>query len=99
MSYSWGAARNLPAIDRPRVTVVVDGHDGDVEPVQMHKLAAQLAPMVGTWQRLLDEHTPNRGGRCMKCTKGGTGVPSTLWPCVVYRVAELARRRHGRGVR
>jgi hypothetical protein len=99
MSYSWGAARNMPAVDRPRVTTVVEEHDADVDPVHLSKLSAQLAPMVGVWQRLIDEHTPNRGGRCNKCTKGGTGVPSTPWPCVVYSVAEMARRRHGRGPR
>jgi hypothetical protein len=99
MSYSWGAARGVPAIDRPRITAVVEKDDGDVDPVQMRDLAAQLAPMVGVWERLIAEHTPNRVGRCMKCTKGGTGLPSTPWPCVVYGIAEMARRRHGRDLR
>ncbi len=99
MSYSWGAARNLPAVDRPRLTAVVEEREGHVDPVQMHNLATQLAPMVGVWRRLLDEHAPNRAGRCNKCTKGGTGVPSTPWPCVVYSIAEMARRRHDRGRR
>lgn len=57
-------------------------------------LAAELAPMVGVWQRLLAQHQPDRNGRCVSCTKGGTGLPSTSWPCSIHGIAELARRRH-----
>jgi hypothetical protein len=109
MSYSWGAARSVAAVDRPRTVAVQDldsgayhsqAHDPDVEresdPAQMRRLAAQLAPMVGVWERLIAQHRPNRSGRCRKCTKGGTGLPTTPWPCTVYGIAELARRRHDR---
>jgi hypothetical protein len=96
MSYSWGAAaRNLSTDEYPRA-VVVDDIDPDADPVHMRRLAAELAPMVAVWERLIDQHTPNRSGRCRKCTKGGTGLPSTPWPCSVYGVAEMARRRHDR---
>lgn len=55
--------------------------------------------MVDLWQRLLAQHTPDLAGRCRTCTKGGTGLPSTDWPCVLHGVADLARRTyelHGR---
>ena len=62
----------------------------------MRRLAAELAPMVSVWERMIDQHTPNRSGRCRTCTKGGTGLPSTPWPCSIYGIAEMARRRHDR---
>jgi hypothetical protein len=60
----------------------------------MRRLAVELAPMVGVWERLIADHTPNHSGRCRMCTKGGTGLPSAPWPCSVYGIAEMARRRH-----
>jgi hypothetical protein len=60
----------------------------------LRRLAAELAPMVDVWQRLLHQHVPDGSGRCRTCTKGGTGVPSASWPCSLHGVAELARRCH-----
>jgi hypothetical protein len=95
MSYSWGAARNPAAVVQPR-PLIVRRPEPEQDPIELHRAAAQLAPMVDLWERLIAQHVPNHSGRCSKCTKGGTGLPSTPWPCVVYGVAEMARRRHGR---
>ena len=54
----------------------------------------ELAPMVDVWKRLLAQHVPDRAGRCVVCTKGGTGLPSTPWPCSIHGIAEMARRKH-----
>ena len=62
---------------------------------QQERLADELAPMVDVWQRLLLQHVPDAAGRCRCCTKGGTGLPSTPWPCSIYGLADLARRSHG----
>jgi hypothetical protein len=94
MSYSWAAAPRRTVAERPRLAVVDD--DGGDDPTRMRRLAAELAPMVGVWERLIAQHTPNRSGCCCTCTKGGTGVQSTPWPCPVYGVAEMARRRYDR---
>lgn len=66
----------------------------EAEPVslELRRLAAELAPMVDVWQRLLTEHIPDPAGRCRTCTKGGTGLPSTRWPCSIHGIADLARR-------
>jgi hypothetical protein len=58
------------------------------------RLAAELAPMVDVWQRLLDQHVPDRTGRCRTCTKGGTGLPSVRWPCSLHGIADAARRSY-----
>ena len=50
----------------------------------MHQLAAELAPMVDVWKRLLAQHVPDKAGRCIVCTKGGTGLPSRPWPCSIH---------------
>jgi hypothetical protein len=109
MSYSWGASRDTArpiragglALDVPPVTPV--RRDGSVPrpdidapgPItEQHRVAAELAPMVEVWQRLLAQHVPDRAGRCRTCTKGGTGLPSTPWPCVIHGIADLARRRY-----
>jgi hypothetical protein len=60
------------------------------------RLADELAPMVDVWQRLLDQHVPDRAGRCRTCTKGGTGLPSVRWPCSLHGIADAARRSHDR---
>jgi hypothetical protein len=60
----------------------------------LHQLALELAPMVDVWKRLLAQHVPDRAERCIVCTKGGTGLPSLPWPCSIYGIAEMARRRH-----
>ncbi|MEJ3654658.1 hypothetical protein WEH80_16955 [Actinomycetes bacterium KLBMP 9759] len=62
--------------------------------LELRRLAAELAPMVDVWQRLLDQHLPDLAGRCRTCTKGGTGLPSRPWPCSIHGIAEMARRRH-----
>ena len=101
MSYSWGAGVSsvrtdgLPVV-RPPVTAPAQlvrpptaGRGAD-----LRRLAAELAPMVDVWQRLLHQHVPDGAGRCRTCTKGGTGMPSASWPCSLHGVADLARRCH-----
>jgi hypothetical protein len=56
--------------------------------------AAELAPMTDVWHRLLDAHVPNSAGRCRACTQGGTGIPTTRWPCGPRKIAEAAARCH-----
>lgn len=100
MSYSWGAGQasamtdSLPVV-RPPV-VRPSGADGASSGggTDLRKLAAELAPMVEVWQRLLHLHVPDPSGCCRTCTKGGTGVPATSWPCAIHGVADLARRCH-----
>jgi hypothetical protein len=65
----------------------------DLMPEQ-HRVAAELAPMVEVWQRLLAQHVPDRAGRCRTCTKGGTGLRTTPWPCVIHGIADMARRTY-----
>jgi hypothetical protein len=48
---------------------------------------------------LIDQHTPNRFGCCRTCTTTDTGPLSTPWPCSLYGIAEMARRRHARDLR
>jgi hypothetical protein len=105
MSYSWGASRGSArtggvALDRaavaPRPSDVVAPTrvepDGPV--LEQQRVAAELAPMVEVWQRLLAQHVPDRAGRCRTCTKGGTGLPTTPWPCVIHGIADMARRSY-----
>jgi hypothetical protein len=61
---------------------------------EQQRVADELAPMVEVWQRLLAQHVPDRAGRCRTCTKGGTGLPTTPWPCVIHGIADMARRSH-----
>jgi hypothetical protein len=108
MSYSWGAGRNarvegrhgraaLEAVPTPAEQIlspsVADG-GAAAAGAEHHRVAAELAPMVDVWQRLLADHVPDPSGRCRTCTKGGTGLPSTSWPCSIRGIAEMARRRH-----
>ena len=99
MSYSWGAARNPRTVERPRSARAEDLDSADGDPVQMRRLAAELAPMVGVWERLIDQNTPNRFGCCRTCTGVGAGSSAAPWPCSVYGIAEMARRRHDRDLR
>ncbi|GAA5134427.1 hypothetical protein [Pseudonocardia adelaidensis] len=69
----------------------VDPSDGMPE---QQRVADELAPMVEVWQRLLAQHVPDRAGRCRTCTKGGTGLPTTPWPCVIHGIADMARRSY-----
>ena len=57
-------------------------------------MALELAPMVRTWSRMLEEHVPNDAGRCCACTRGGVGTPAVPWPCGLWMVAEMACRRY-----
>ena len=57
-------------------------------------MSVELAPMVRTWSRMLEEHVTNDAGRCSACTRGGTGMPGVPWPCGLWIVAELASRRY-----
>jgi hypothetical protein len=110
MSYSWGASRDSAraggiALDRvtppsagapPRPVETrepVHGDDQGGMPEQQ-RVADELAPMVEVWQRLLAQHVPDRAGRCRTCTKGGTGLPTTPWPCVIHGIADMARRSY-----
>lgn len=62
--------------------------------LDLWRLAAERAPMVNLWRRLLDEHVPDSARRCRTCTKGGTGLPSLPWPCPLYGIANMARRSY-----
>jgi hypothetical protein len=62
--------------------------------LEQARVAAELAPMVEVWQRLLAQHVPDRTGFCRACTKGGTGLPTTPWPCVIHGIADMARRSY-----
>jgi hypothetical protein len=68
-----------------------EAHDAMPE---QQRVADELAPMVEVWQRLLAQHVPDRAGRCRTCTKGGTGLPTTPWPCVIHGIADMARRTY-----
>jgi hypothetical protein len=67
--------------------------DSDGVPVGL-RVADELAPMVEVWQRLLAQHVPDRAGCCRTCAKGGTGLHTTPWPCVIHCVADMARRSY-----
>ena len=56
--------------------------------------AAELAPMVEIWFRILGDHVPDADGRCAACT----GVRRTAWPCQVRALAERARQWHALGL-
>lgn len=98
MSYSWGVGvgsvrtESLPVVAPAREPPTVQ--DRPARGGDLQKLAAELAPMVDVWQRLLVTHVPDKAGRCTTCTKGGTGLPSSPWPCSIHGIATLARRRH-----
>jgi hypothetical protein len=97
-SCSGRTPRTPPARTPPALTVVPSEPDRAAAPVtnpQHLRLADELAPMVEVWQRLLALHRPDRTGRCRTCTQGGTGLPSTQWPCALHGIAALARLRHG----
>ncbi len=56
--------------------------------------AAELAPMVEVWFRILSDHVPDDDRRCRSCT----GVRRTAWPCQVRALAERARQWHALGL-
>ncbi|TQM45906.1 hypothetical protein [Pseudonocardia cypriaca] len=91
-----GAAPHRPAETPARLqggpgSRPVESSDGMPE---QQRVADELAPMVEVWQRLLAQHVPDRAGRCRTCTKGGTGLPTTPWPCVIHGIADMARRSY-----
>jgi hypothetical protein len=100
MSYSWGVGissartEGFPVIRAPIERPALRAHGAATDGADMHQLAAELAPMVEVWRRLLVQHVPDRAGRCRTCTKGGTGLPAVPWPCSLHGVADMARRRH-----
>ena len=100
MSYTWGVTRDPRSVDRLRA-----GPDDGPSTTRTATRstcagsAVELAPMVRVWERLIDQHTPNRFGCCRTCTTGDTGPSSTPWPCPLYGIAEMARRRHARDLR
>ncbi|WP_214370956.1 hypothetical protein [Pseudonocardia sp. H11422] len=55
-------------------------------------MAGVLAGMPEVWGRLLDEHVPDRLGRCTACRNvSGSGV---RWPCTLQQIATQARSLH-----
>ena len=99
MGYSWGVGVGPERSgDAPAIRPVADVREIRSQPRgDLHQLAIELAPMVDVWKRLLAQHVPDRAGRCVVCTKGGTGLPSTPWPCSIHGIAEMARRKHDEG--
>ena len=55
--------------------------------------AAELAPMVEVWFRILSDHVPDEDQRCRACT----GVRRAAWPCPVRALAERAPQWHALG--
>ena len=55
--------------------------------------AAELAPMVEVWFRILGDHVPDEDRRCRACS----GVRRAEWPCPVRALAERARQWHALG--
>jgi len=45
--------------------------------------AAALARNRHAVRRLLELHVSDEHGMCRGCTKGGTGLPGTRWPCAL----------------
>ena len=91
-----GVAPGAPAGagHRPAETPAPLRGDVDNGVPEQQRVADELAPMVEVWQRLLAQHVPDRAGRCRTCTKGGTGLPTTPWPCVIHGIADMARRTY-----
>lgn len=99
MSYTWGGPGDQRVVQRRRHPPVGDHAAGNGDLGRTRRLAAELAPMVGVWERLIAQHTPNHAGRCRTCTQGSGGAAAAPWPCSIYDVADLARRRYDRDLR
>ncbi|GAA0940364.1 hypothetical protein [Pseudonocardia zijingensis] len=86
----------IRGMSAPRPSGSLHGQQADTDDSvpEQQRVADELAPMVEVWQRLLAQHVPDRAGRCRTCTKGGTGLPTTPWPCVIHGIADMARRTH-----
>jgi hypothetical protein len=91
-----GVATGAPAGTGHRPAETPASLQGDIDNgvPEQQRVADELAPMVEVWQRLLAQHVPDRAGRCRTCTKGGTGLPTTPWPCVIHGIADMARRTY-----
>lgn len=66
----------------------------------MSNFARELANLPGVAQRLLAEHLPDGRGRCRACTRPGTGIPGTAWPCALQLYAAAAveiQKQHATG--
>lgn len=96
MGHSWGSSRGSAAAGAGRVGAPQPAVPGEVDDPALAQqlLAAELAPMTEVWQRLLLAHVSDDSGRCRTCTKGGTGLRTTPWPCTLSRLADMARRSH-----
>lgn len=96
MGYSWGVGAGAARPDdEPPARRLAPVRDIRPKPRgDLGQFAVELAPMVDVWKRLLAQHLPDRAGRCVVCTKGGTGLPSLPWPCSIHAIAEMARRHH-----
>jgi hypothetical protein len=81
-------------VRRARLAPPAPEESSSEQGLEQLQVAAELAPMVEVWQRLLAQHVPDRAGRCRTCTKGGTGLPTTPWPCVIHTIADRARCLH-----
>jgi hypothetical protein len=51
-------------------------------------MARVMSGMPEVVTRLLDEHVPDRLGRCTACGASGSG---TRWPCTLAQIATQAR--------
>jgi hypothetical protein len=91
-----GAAHQPVDVSRPLQSPTAGSRPAEVDDgmPEQQRVADELAPMVEVWQRLLAQHVPDRAGRCRTCTKGGTGLPTTPWPCVIHGIADMARRTY-----
>jgi hypothetical protein len=94
---AMGATTGVPTAalgpTSPGAPVPLHGDSDDGVP-EGQRVADELAPMVEVWKRLLAQHVPDRTGCCRMCTKGGTGLHTTPWPCVIHWIADTARRSY-----
>jgi hypothetical protein len=84
-------ASTSTSVHQARLAPAPSSETGSGAGSEQLRVATELAPMVEVWQRLLAQHVPDRAGRCRTCTKGGTGLPTTPWPCVIHTIADHAR--------
>lgn len=56
------------------------------------RFAEQLAQMPDVITQLLAAHTSDSTGRCVGCTRPGTGYPAATSPCALRQLAELAAK-------
>lgn len=90
MAETNGQARDVNAGDD---TAGDDTARRESPPVPM---ADVMADMPEVWRRLIDDHVPDRLGRCRGC-RSDTGS-GERWPCSLYRIATQARQVHARNL-